>query len=822
MTLHLGTVRPGSTIYIPFASYAGATGASVTLTGLAVTDIEIYSNGSVTQRASDAGYTLLDTDGIDFDGITGIHGFSINLADNTTAGFYVAGAFYWVVVSAVTIDSQTVNFVAATFQIGYADATLNTTIATLATQTSFTLTAGPAEDDALNGCVVVIHDIASAVQLGHAIVSDYTGSTRTVTLVAGVTFTAAAGDNISVFTPALQPTVWGRTLDVSAGGEAGLDWANIGSPTTAQNLSATNIDVDQVVASVTGAVGSVTAQVTADVTAISGDATAANNAESFFDGTGYAGTNNVIPTVTTVGTLTTYTGNTPQTGDAFARLGAPAGASVSADIAAIEAQTDDIGAAGAGLTAIPWNAAWDAEVQSEVDDALVARNLTALVLASGTADSGSTITMVDAARTEADNDYWKGRLIVFTSGNIAGECAIVTDFVAATDTFTFAPPLTQAVSTQTYVILPGISVWDDTLAEHLISGSTGSALNAAGAAGDPWSTALPGAYGAGTAGLIVGTNLDTTVSSRLAPTTAGRTLDVTATGAAGVDWANVEGQSTAVNLSATNIDVDQVVASVSGAVGSVTGNVGGNVTGSVGSVATDGITSASLAASAITEIQAGLSTLTAAQVNTEVDTALADVNLDHLVGTATGIPTIPAGTYIDQMMDDGTATYDRTTDSLQAIRDRGDAAWDTADVSGLATAAALQTVDDLVDDLETRLTAARAGYLDNLSAGAVALQSSVDSLEAGVTVTTNNDKTGYALTSGERTSIATALLVLDLSTISGEAARSVLNALRALRNRVAVAGGTMTVYEEDDATTAWTAVVTTDAAADPVTQVDPT
>jgi hypothetical protein len=42
----------------------------------------------------------------------------------------------------------------------------------------------------------------------------------------------------------------------------------------------------------------------------------------------------------------------PQTGDAFARLGAPAGASVSADIAAIEAQTDDIGTAGAGLTAL--------------------------------------------------------------------------------------------------------------------------------------------------------------------------------------------------------------------------------------------------------------------------------------------------------------------------------------------------------------------------------------------------------------------------------------------------------------------------------------
>lgn len=71
----------------------------------------------------------------------------------------------------------------------------------------------------------------------------------------------------------------------------------------------------------------------ADVVRLSGDATAADNAEAFFDGTGYAGTGNVIPTVTTL------TGHTPQTGDAFARLGAPAGASVSADVAAVKVDT---------------------------------------------------------------------------------------------------------------------------------------------------------------------------------------------------------------------------------------------------------------------------------------------------------------------------------------------------------------------------------------------------------------------------------------------------------------------------------------------------
>ncbi len=40
-----------------------------------------------------------------------------------------------------------------------------------------------------------------------------------------------------------------------------------------------------------------------------------------------------------VGTIDTYTGNTKQTGDAFARLGIPAGISVSADVAAIKADT---------------------------------------------------------------------------------------------------------------------------------------------------------------------------------------------------------------------------------------------------------------------------------------------------------------------------------------------------------------------------------------------------------------------------------------------------------------------------------------------------
>ena len=46
------------------------------------------------------------------------------------------------------------------------------------------------------------------------------------------------------------------------------------------------------------------------------------------------------------------------------------GAQCATDIDAILTDTAEIGAAGAGLTAIPWNSSWDAEVQSEVFDAL--------------------------------------------------------------------------------------------------------------------------------------------------------------------------------------------------------------------------------------------------------------------------------------------------------------------------------------------------------------------------------------------------------------------------------------------------------------------
>lgn len=179
------------------------------------------------------------------------------------------------------------------------------------------------------------------------------------------------------------------------------------------------------------------------------------------------------------------------------------------------------------------------------------------------------------------------------------------------------------------------------------------------------------------------------------PTTSGRSLDVTATGAAGIDWGNVENPTTAVNLSGTNIDPDQVVASVSGAVasvtgavGSVTGNVGGNVVGSVGSVT--GLTASNLDATISSRASAANLATVAGYLDTEIATII------------TGIDALPTNAELATAL--GTAD-DAVLAAIAALNDLS-----AADVAGeitsaaLATAAALATVDGNVDTLVTRLS----------------------------------------------------------------------------------------------------------------------
>jgi len=74
-----------------------------------------------------------------------------------------------------------------------------TTVATLASQTSFTLSAGSIDDDAYNSCMIILKSVSVPATKAIGFISDYTGLSKTVTLQAdpGI-FTLAVGDEIIV------------------------------------------------------------------------------------------------------------------------------------------------------------------------------------------------------------------------------------------------------------------------------------------------------------------------------------------------------------------------------------------------------------------------------------------------------------------------------------------------------------------------------------------------------------------------------------------------------------------------------------------------
>ena len=107
---YLGDFPVGGTVHFKWGSNDSA-GASITRATNGT--VRVYKGSSVNQRTSSAGIT--DTE--DFDGLTGVHHVSIDLGDNTDAGFYAAGSEYQVVLEGATIDGQVVNAVLAHFSI---------------------------------------------------------------------------------------------------------------------------------------------------------------------------------------------------------------------------------------------------------------------------------------------------------------------------------------------------------------------------------------------------------------------------------------------------------------------------------------------------------------------------------------------------------------------------------------------------------------------------------------------------------------------------------------------------------------------------------
>jgi hypothetical protein len=94
----------------------------------------------------------------------------------------------------------------------------STTIATLDLQSDFTLADGSTDDDAYNGCLVIVRDASTATRRCMGFVKDYTGSTRRVVLAAipGVAgFVLEANDLVDII-PCGAKAVWDELLTAHA------------------------------------------------------------------------------------------------------------------------------------------------------------------------------------------------------------------------------------------------------------------------------------------------------------------------------------------------------------------------------------------------------------------------------------------------------------------------------------------------------------------------------------------------------------------------------------------------------------------------------
>jgi hypothetical protein len=117
------------------------------------------------------------------------------------------------------------------------------------TWTSVTPQAGKTLGSYLSGGIVADGSLAGAYEVDFPDAAFASGARMVVCRVRGVTNMLAVLIEIELDAVdyqvdafgAIKPTTAGRTLDVSAGGEAGIDLANVGSPTTTVNLSGVTI-----------------------------------------------------------------------------------------------------------------------------------------------------------------------------------------------------------------------------------------------------------------------------------------------------------------------------------------------------------------------------------------------------------------------------------------------------------------------------------------------------------------------------------------------------------------------------------------------------
>lgn len=271
--------------------------------------------------------------------------------------------------------------------------------------------------------------------------------------ITAASFAAGAIDATAIATDAIG------SAEISAAAVTKIQ-AGLATPT---NITAGTITTATNVTTVNGlAAGVITA------TSIAADAiTAAKIADGAIDSATFA-SGTTIPRVTLADTLTTYTGNTPQTGDAFARLGA----------------------AGAGLTAIG-----DARL-GNLDVAVSTRLATAGYTAPDNAGISTISTGVASllARLGAFTGSGVNTVLGFLRAIFRSDATLPSDVGGTFDPTTDALEAIRnrgdaAWGAGAVPSVPQIAagVWDLATSGHTTAGTFGAAMAAAGNASDPWS-----------------------------------------------------------------------------------------------------------------------------------------------------------------------------------------------------------------------------------------------------------------------------------------------------------------------------------------------
>lgn len=348
-----------------------------------------------------------------------------------------------------------------------------------------------------------------------------------------------------------------------------------------------------------------------------------------------------------------------RTTDSLEVIAATSGASA-ADIADAVWDEDLASHVGAGSTGEALNSTLRAADINGIAQATTAA--IGLTIATGTigATGNSTTSLHLTGLTFGDDELNNLLLVIYDVSESEYHARWITDWTATGDLATVATlPFTPQNSTDTYTILA--------VRQDVTGGSGPSAADIADAV---WDEATAGHTTSGT----FGEQLKTDVDAILADTNELQT-----------DWVNGGRLDLILDARASQTSVDDIpttaefeartIVAANYATAANLATVAGYLDTEIAAILEDTGTTIPAQISA-------LNNLSAAQVNTEVDTALADANLDHLVKIAVDTDfatTVHLNSVIGHLVDNGTsATFDRTTDSQEAIRDRGDSAWATA------------------------------------------------------------------------------------------------------------------------------------------------